>query len=112
MQAWEEALMNDSDLTGQRAIAIFLLAGVAFSPVFLAIFSEQRGIFGIPALFLYLFLAWGVVVLAIAVNVFRTGNKVRGDQEGPQGATTGTAEAAMDVGGTKKPSDLLSRGRG
>lgn len=105
------------DLTGQRAIAIFLLAGVAFSPVFLAIFSEQWGMFGIPALFLYLFLAWGIVVLAIAVNVFRTGIKGRDRQERPPQerlvqSSAGAPEAAMDVGDMKKPSDLLRRGRG
>lgn len=69
--------MNDQELTGQRALAIFLIAGVAFSPVFVTIFSGSNTLFGIPPLFLYLFAVWGLVVLAIAVNVFRTGSEER-----------------------------------
>ena len=65
--------MKREDLTGQRAIAIFFLAAIAFSPVFISIFSGEGFVLGIPKLFFYLFLAWGLVVLAIAVNVFRSG---------------------------------------
>ncbi|MDX1400401.1 MAG: hypothetical protein R3245_00620 [Kiloniellales bacterium] len=65
--------MNREDLTGQRAVAIFFIAALAFSPVFLSVFSGEGFVFGVPRLFFYLFLVWGLVVLAIAVNVIRAG---------------------------------------
>jgi TctA family transporter len=63
--------MNKQELTGQRAIAIFLVAAVAFSPIFLSIFSKPLFLFGLPQLYVYIFVVWWLVVLAIGINVFR-----------------------------------------
>ena len=63
--------MNKQELTGQRAIAIFLVSVVAFSPLFLSIFSRPDFLLGLPQLYVYIFAVWGLVVLAIGVNVFR-----------------------------------------
>lgn len=63
--------MNKQELTGQRAIAIFLLATVAFSPIFLLIFSKPVFFLGLPQLYLYIFAVWGLVILAIGINVYR-----------------------------------------
>ena len=87
--------MRREDLTGQRAIAIFILAAVGFSPVFISIFSgpDPSFVLGIPVLVLYLFLAWGLVVLAIAVNVYRSGSghgqKVKQSKRRGTGASGG-----------------------
>ncbi|WP_421779982.1 hypothetical protein [Kiloniella litopenaei] len=51
---------------GDRSIALFLLALLLFSPLFLSIFSGEKLIWGLPPLFLYLFAAWGGIILAVA----------------------------------------------
>ncbi|WP_417453855.1 hypothetical protein [Kiloniella sp.] len=51
---------------GDRSIALFLLALLLFSPLFLSIFSSEKLIWGFPPLFLYLFTVWGGIILAVA----------------------------------------------
>lgn len=70
------ATMNEQELTGQKTVAVFLVAVVALSPLFLAIFSRPAFILGIPQLYLYLFAVWALVILAIGVNVFRVESDV------------------------------------
>ena len=63
--------MNKDQSIGERAVATFLVAAIAFSPIFLSIFAKPVLIFGIPLLYIYLFGAWGLVILAIARNAAR-----------------------------------------
>lgn len=70
------ATMNQQELTGQKTVAVFLVAVVALSPLFLAIFSRPAFILGIPQLYLYLFVVWALVILAIGVTVFRVESDV------------------------------------
>ncbi|WP_085905182.1 hypothetical protein [Kiloniella majae] len=51
---------------GDRSIALFLLALLLFSPLFLSIFSDEKLVWGLPPLFLYLFAAWGGIIAAVA----------------------------------------------
>jgi len=53
-------------LASERAVALFLLAVLAFSPFALSIFNVPNFLFGIPLLLVYLFLAWAVVIALIA----------------------------------------------
>ena len=55
-------------LASERAVALFLLAVLAFSPLVLSIFNVPAFLFGIPLLYVYLFLAWGVVVALLAMT--------------------------------------------
>ncbi|HEX4857584.1 MAG TPA: hypothetical protein VFV17_01105, partial [Usitatibacteraceae bacterium] len=48
---------------GPRLIAIFLLGFVLFNYPVLALFNVQSMVLGIPLLFIYLFLAWLVLIL-------------------------------------------------
>ena len=89
--------MDRQDLTGQRAIAIFLLAAVAFSPLFVSVFSGSGVTLGIPTLFLYIFGAWGLVVLAIGVNVFRSESGEREGQSPPAQGGPEQLEAYGDL---------------
>jgi hypothetical protein len=50
------------ELASERAVALFLLAVLAFSPFVLSIFNVPAFLFGIPLLYVYLFLAWGVEI--------------------------------------------------
>jgi len=58
---------------GERAVGLFILGFVLFTPPFLSIFSQEIFLFGIPLLFLYIFAAWGTVVFLIARNAFVKG---------------------------------------
>jgi hypothetical protein len=52
--------------SGDRFVALLLLGALAFSPPLLSIFSVPRILFGIPILYLYLFAAWGGLILLLA----------------------------------------------
>ncbi len=56
---------------GDRSIALFLLALLLFSPLFLSIFSDEKLVWGLPPLFLYLFAAWGGIIAAVAWSASR-----------------------------------------
>ena len=47
----------------ERALALFFLAWVLFTPPFDLLPLGERGPWGLPLLYLYLFLAWGLVIL-------------------------------------------------
>ncbi len=64
---------------GERAIALFLLAFLAFNPPLLSIFSADLIIFGVPLLYLYLFCAWAGVIALVGLNAV-AGNRTVGEQ--------------------------------
>ena len=72
---------------GDRSIALFLLALLLFSPLFLSIFSSEKLFFGFPPLFLYLFAAWGGVIASVGWSAWRdqdeVGEKVSAKKPGP-----------------------------
>jgi hypothetical protein len=50
-------------------IALFVLGVFLLLPPFLLVFNHPVGVLGIPVLYLYLFLAWGLlIVLGAAVS--------------------------------------------
>ena len=51
----------------ERTIALFLLGAIAISPPFLAIFALDTSVFGIPLLYAYLFIVWGVLIGLLVV---------------------------------------------
>jgi hypothetical protein len=52
---------------GDRLIALFLLGVLLLTPPTMAIFNVDRLVFGIPLLFLYLFGAWLLIVMLVAL---------------------------------------------
>jgi len=50
----------------ERLLAAFLFALLALNPPILSIFSARLFIFGIPVLFLYLFLVWAAIIVVLA----------------------------------------------
>ena len=60
--------MTRPPLRGERAIALFLFAFLAFNPPILTIFSKDTVIFGLPLLYFYLFSAWGLVILLLGLH--------------------------------------------
>jgi len=58
--------MTRPGATGERSIVTFLFAVLAFSPPVLSIFSAEVFVFGVPLLFLYLFVVWAAIVALVA----------------------------------------------
>lgn len=61
--------MNRSGSASDRLVVLFILGIVLFSPPFLLIFDNPATILGIPALFLYLFVAWAMLIALIALVI-------------------------------------------
>ncbi|MDK9719788.1 MAG: hypothetical protein OEL53_01245 [Rhodospirillales bacterium] len=49
-----------------RLLGLFLLGLLLFLPPFLAVFNREATVFGLPLLYLYLFLAWSAFIALIA----------------------------------------------
>jgi hypothetical protein len=50
----------------QWLIAVFILGGVLFNYPILSLFNAPAILFGIPVLYVYIFLAWGFVIALVA----------------------------------------------
>ena len=64
-----EASAHHAPHSNDRLIALFLLGVVAFLPPLLRVFGGPATLFGWPLLFIYMFLAWAVIVVLIAIDV-------------------------------------------
>jgi hypothetical protein len=58
--------MNRPINTGERSVALFMLAAMLFSPPLLFIFDTGTYVMGLPLLYLFLFAAWGVTIALLA----------------------------------------------
>lgn len=61
--------MGKHILTGQRLVAIFLIGTLVLNYPLLSIFSAGGFLWGIPILYLYLFLSWFVLIAAMALMI-------------------------------------------
>lgn len=59
--------------TGDRSLALFLLGLAAFTPPLLMVFNVELLWFGIPALYLYVFLAWAGLIVLMGISAARGG---------------------------------------
>jgi polyferredoxin len=68
------ARMRDQNRDGERLGAIFLLGLILFNPLLVQIFDGGAGValFGVPLLYLYLFVGWAVLIGLMAVVTERT----------------------------------------
>lgn len=60
--------MTPPSTIGERCLALFVLGLLVFNPPLLSLFSVDRVIGGIPVLYVYLFVAWGALVVLLALN--------------------------------------------
>jgi hypothetical protein len=63
--------MNGSART-QRIVAVGVLGFVLFNYPLLALFDQETMVLGVPLLWAYLFVAWALLIAAIAVLVGRS----------------------------------------
>ena len=59
--------MSDSETKGQRFIALCILGVVLFNFPVLALFNVPGTVLGIPILYAYIFVAWGVLIALLAL---------------------------------------------
>lgn len=64
--------MIRSGMKGQRFVAVFLLGCAAFNYPFLYLFNTRGQMFGVPLLYAYIFIAWAVLVLLLALVAERS----------------------------------------
>jgi hypothetical protein len=57
--------MDDTRVAG-RLVALFCAGCVAFGYPLLAIFNVPATLFGLPVLYLYVFVAWTALIVAVA----------------------------------------------
>ena len=57
---------------GERLVGVFLLGCLLFNFPLLALFNVRATLFGIPMLYAYLFAAWALLIVLVAVIMERT----------------------------------------
>jgi hypothetical protein len=62
-------LVSRPGLTHERLVALFLLGVLLFTPPFLGIFNTPDRILGVPALYLYLFVAWTLLIVLVTLVI-------------------------------------------
>ncbi len=60
------------DRRGQRLAAVFLFGAIALNFPILRLVSARGALFGIPVIYLYLFLVWAVVIALMAAVIERS----------------------------------------
>ena len=77
--------MKDQNGDGERLGAVFLLGLILFSPLLVQIFDggADVAVFGIPLLYLYLFVGWAVLIGLMAVVTERTSADAGTTREAP-----------------------------
>ena len=61
--------MDKFEIKGQRLVALSMLGCLLFNYPLLALFNDPGVLFGIPVLYAYIFLAWGLLIFLLAVVV-------------------------------------------
>lgn len=64
--------MKRTNVMNERLVGLFLLGLLLFNYPLLAVFNAPRLVFGVPALHLYLLLAWAAVILVAALVASRS----------------------------------------
>jgi hypothetical protein len=63
--------MSDPPPAFDRPVALFLLGTLLLNYPLLPLFNGAGTLFGIPSLYAYIFLAWGLLVVLLAVSIGR-----------------------------------------
>jgi hypothetical protein len=63
--------MLGNSLTGQRLIALFLLGCLLFNYPLFSLFGGPTYVLGVPALHVYVFVAWALLIALMALVVER-----------------------------------------
>ena len=61
--------MDKHESKSQRLVALAMLGFLLFNYPLLALFGERGFVFGIPILYAYIFISWGLLILLVALVV-------------------------------------------
>lgn len=94
MKAWTQPAKR----AREHLVALFGLAVLLLTPPVLLIFNKPGHLFGIPMLYLYLFMVWAVLIAlaALAAERSETGDDIGTESEGTANKAetfTGAADA-------------------
>jgi hypothetical protein len=65
--------MKTKGARAARLAFLFMLGVLLFNYPLLALFNVQGSVFGIPVLYAYIFLAWGMLIALVALVMERGG---------------------------------------
>ena len=63
--------MTRSSLKGQRLVALFLLGCLLLNYPLISLFAGAAQLVGVPVLYIYVFVAWAVLIASMAVVIER-----------------------------------------
>ena len=87
--------MSRPGITSERLISLFLLGLLLFNPPLLSIFDTPETVIGFPILYIYLFTAWAVLVLLMALTIE---SAAAGDEEQDHSGTAPGKDGDRDGG--------------
>ena len=64
--------MSKPDRRNERLVGLFLLGCLLFNFPLLALFNVRATVLGVPLLYAYLFVAWGLLVVLVALIMERS----------------------------------------
>jgi hypothetical protein len=64
--------MIRSGIKGQRFVAVFLVGCAAFNFPLLYLFNTRGTLFGVPALYAYIFIAWAMLIVLLMLVAERS----------------------------------------
>lgn len=70
--------MAGRNRTAERLVGVIFLAALLFNPPILSLFSVDATVFGLPLLFVYIFVAWAAVIAMTAVGARRHSRRRQG----------------------------------
>jgi hypothetical protein len=66
--------MKQSQMPGQRLVAVFLLGGLLLNYPILFLFDRHDEVFGIPLLYFYIFCVWTALIVLMGCIAERAGD--------------------------------------
>jgi hypothetical protein len=64
--------MSESKRQNERLIVMLIFGVIALNYPLLALFSKVKLFFGVPVLYLYLFIVWGFFIAGVAIILEQT----------------------------------------
>ena len=69
--------MTRENINGRRLVGLFLLGMLLFNFPLLSLFNRPEIVLGIPVLYLYLFIAWSLIIfLTLIISRSRPGTQL------------------------------------
>jgi hypothetical protein len=61
--------MDKHELTGKQLAALFFLGCLLFNYPLLSLFNMDKMVWGVPTLYIYIFVAWAILIGLMAIVV-------------------------------------------